>query len=362
MSAAHLVSFGFAEPPHVPQQELAQLQSRALGLEGGARGMFERVVAASGIDSRGVAADVRTILDQSTAARMRLFAQHAPPVATAAARTALARAGVSPGRVTDLVVVTCTGFVAPGLHSDLVESLGLSPSVRPLQIGFMGCFGGIAALRAARNAAAADAEAVVLVVAVELCSLHFRRSGAPDALVSFALFADGASAAVVAGEDAGLAPLALLEDPRTELLGGRRLMGWTVEDDGFAMTLGKAVPDEIARHVAEAADGVGRSVAVHPGGLAIIDAVERGLGRSGGRDFTDAREVLRTTGNTSSGAVLRVAERVLSRNQRPIGCETALQPAGASGSQPLPAAGCRVDLMAFGPGLVADRIAAVGME
>ncbi|MFM7051482.1 MAG: type III polyketide synthase, partial [Planctomycetota bacterium] len=275
---------------------------------------------------------------------------------------ALERAGVSLSRVTDLVVVTCTGFAAPGLHSDLVESLGLPSSIRPLQIGFMGCFGGIAALRAARNAAAADADAVVLVVAVELCSLHFRRSCAPDALVSFALFADGASAAVVAGEDAGLAPVALLEDPRTKLLGGRRLMGWTVEDDGFAMTLGKAVPDEIARHVAEAADGVGGAVAVHPGGLAIIEAVERGLGRRGSGDFADAREVLRTTGNTSSGAVLRVAERVLSRNQRPVGCEAALQPVGAPGPSVPRAAGSRVDLMAFGPGLVADRIAAIGAD
>lgn len=353
MNAAHLVSFGFAEPPHIAQAELAALQSQALGLDGARRELFARIVAASGVESRGVAGDVRTILDRSTAERMRLFAEAAPPVAARAARVALERARVAPSRVTDLVVATCTGFTAPGLHSDLVEALPLSASVRPLQIGFMGCFGGVAALRAARNAALADPAAVVLVVAVELCSLHFRRSHAPDALVSFALFADGASAAVVAGQDAGLAPLAVLEEPRTSLLGGRPMMGWTIEDDGFAMTLGKAVPGEIERYCADAAQRFAPSVAVHPGGAAIIEAVERGAGRAGGADFDDAREVLRTTGNTSSGAVLRVAERVISRNLAQTACETALRRTSVDRR--------KVDLVAFGPGLVADHIGAVAV-
>lgn len=341
-----LLALGFDGPPAIAQAELAVIQSRALGLEGVDLERFRRIVDGSAIDARLVAADVDGTLDLSTAQRMRAYAEVAPRFAVGAAREALARAGLAPDAVTDLVIASCTGFSAPGLCVDLVERLGLQPAVRPLQLGFMGCFGGVAALRAAHALAAGDSEAVVLVVAVELCSLHFRRSTAPDALVSFALFGDGASSAVVAGLDApvgGSAPLGRLLRPRTLLLGGRDLMGWTIEDDGFRMTLGRAVPAEIERALREVDagaddDAIAPNCAVHPGGAGILDAVEAGLARPG--VCTTAREVLRSTGNASSGAVLRVLDRVLrvARDGR------------------LDARQSMVDILAFGPGLTFDRI------
>ena len=370
-----LLALGFDGPPAVAQTELAAIQSRALGLEGIDLERFRRIVEGSAIESRLVAADVDRTLDLSTAARMRVYAEVAPCFAEGAAREALARAGLAAEAVTDLVVASCTGFSAPGLCVDLVERVRLAHTVRPLQLGFMGCFGGVAALRAAHAIAAGDPEAVVLVVAVELCSLHFRRSTAPDALVSFAIFGDGASAAIVAGDaaveearDRGCRPLGRLSQPSTRLLGGRALMGWTIEDDGFRMTLGRAVPGEIERALRDIAtarrdDAIASVCAVHPGGVGILDAVDAGVGRPGLCD--EARSVLRSTGNTSSGAVLRVLEPVLERAR-----------VEASGIAPLTAPvragepsvafpglrrGCDIDLLAFGPGLTIDRIR-VGVE
>lgn len=363
-----LLALGFDGPPAIAQAELASIQSRALGLEGVDLERFRRIVEGSAIDARLVAADVDGTLDLSTAQRMRAYAEVAPRFAEGAAREALARAGMAPDAVTDLVIASCTGFSAPGLCVDLVESLGLQPTVRPLQLGFMGCFGGVAALRAAHALAAGDSEAVVLVVAVELCSLHFRRSTAPDALVSFALFGDGASAGVVVGDDVSGrvgAPLGRLLRPRTRLLGGRDLMGWTIQDDGFRMTLGRAVPAEIERALREidasaTDDAIAPSCAVHPGGAGILDAVETGLARPGA--CATAREVLRSTGNVSSGAVLRVLDRAL-RVARNRADERAPVVAGAAAGLDTPRRDGRlgdresmIDILAFGPGLTFDRI------
>lgn len=361
---ARLAGLGFATPRAIAQEELALTQRKALGLEGVSAELFARIVSASGIDSRGVVADVSTILDRTTAERMRLFAELAPPIAVAAACEALAKSDIPPDAITDVVIATCTGLAAPGLASDLAERLPLSCDVRPLQLGFMGCFGGIAALRTARALACADPSAVVLVVAIELCSLHFRRGTAPDALVSFAIFGDGASAAIVLGDDARGRAIGSLVAPRTRNLGGRELMGWNVEDDGFRMTLGRAVPEEIERCVPDFL-GPGRpsAIALHPGGVAIIDAVGRALGAtigtapSGertalpaanftnelGLDLAESRRILRTTGNTSSGAVFRVANQVVSRNRERVRGET-------------PSPQRSIDLVAFGPGLIADAI------
>lgn len=401
MSTAQLVSMGFASPPAYPQMELCARQARALALEGVAHERFMRIASTSAIETRCVAAEIAAILDASTSDRMRMFAPIARTIALSAAQEALARANVDPARVTDLVIATCTGFAAPGLHCDLVEQLGLAPSTRPLQLGFMGCFGGVAALRTARALASSDPDAVVLVIAVELCSLHFRRSGAHDALISFSLFGDGASCAIVMGSDATATNtpcMGMLEFPRTQLLGGRDLMSWSIEDDGFAMTLGRAVPTEIEQatpHLQGLASA--DAVAVHPGGVAILDAVERALAFSSSSrhsrpfrrdttdagDLADAREVLRTTGNTSSGAIFRVANRILCRNLEArrteptrardvllVNTNSREQTAYRESVQGQHVQGQRLrsdltpdgqlarqlDLLAFGPGLTADLV------
>jgi len=81
---------------------------------------------------------------------------------------------ISPCSVTHLVTVSCTGFAAPGVDFHLFDALGLAPSVQRVHVGFMGCHGAINGLRTARGLAAADPDAVVLLCAVELCSLHYR--------------------------------------------------------------------------------------------------------------------------------------------------------------------------------------------
>jgi predicted naringenin-chalcone synthase len=345
-----LAGLGIARPPWTARQEdLSAAIADALGLDGAIRGRWDRIVKGSGIDTRGLVAEpeslVSTIVDASTATRMLLFAEHAPPLALDAARRALADARLRPERVTDCIVVTCTGFTAPGVGARLATLLGLRSSVRHTQIGFMGCFGGVLGLRAAVGMAAADPAAVVLVVCVECCSLHLRRDLDPQNLVASALFGDGASAAIVVGQRVdGAAHRGSVGVGRTELVPGTEdAMTWTITDTGFAMTLARSVPGRLeAMLPGWFAGDPPTDLVVHPGGPGILDAVERAaraadLGARAVDSIQSSRAVLARSGNMSSGTILAVLDEHLRR------CGSA-------------DAGCVADLVAFGPGLTIDAV------
>lgn len=132
----------------------------------------------------------------TTAERMAIYAKEAPPLAIRAAHSALTRSGVDAPAITQIVTVSCTGFVSPGVDFAIVDALGLSPTVERTHVGFMGCHAAMNGLRVANALATADPNAVVLLVAVELCSIHYYYGTQPDKVVANALFADGAAAIV----------------------------------------------------------------------------------------------------------------------------------------------------------------------
>jgi len=334
---------------------------RLLALEGVAATRWERIWKGSGIETRHAVAPLSQSIGVSTAERMRLFDAHAPALADEACRRALADAGVPHDAVTDLIVVTCTGFAAPGVPRHLIGRLGLSSGVRSSQIGFMGCFGGVCGLRAAAAHAIADPQAIVLMVCVELCSLHLRRDRDPQNLVASALFGDGAAAAVVAcghhrpADRTDHRPAEMIDrstatpmvgDGRTRassapvIRPGRSLtvpdtldaMSWTITDSGFAMTLAREVPDALALSLPALIDAAG-DVLVHPGGPAVIEAAAEAMGPARHSGLEHSRAVLRECGNMSSATILFVLERWRRAGGEPPGT-----------------------LVAFGPGLTIDTV------
>lgn len=247
-----------------------------------------------------------------THARMEVYAREAP-------KLALATIGKLEhiGTVTHLVVASCTGFTAPGLDQVIARRLGLAPTVERVVIGFMGCYAGVTALRTAGHIVRSDPSARVLVVAVELCTLHLQSTDRLDSLLAMSQFADGAAAALVTAEGPGLA---LCDGLSMTLDDSQDLITWTIGDTGFAMELSGEVPGRLAEalgngNVQDAITG-GRSVnsldawAIHPGGKSIVDAVERGLGLSPEK-VAASRAVLQEFGNMSSATVLFVLERLI---------------------------------------------------
>ncbi|MBB3950915.1 type III polyketide synthase [Aureimonas jatrophae] len=270
----------------------------------------------------------------STARRMDLFERTAPELAA----RAVDGLDLGEGRstVTHLVVTSCTGFSAPGLDLEIVTRAGLDPSVERTQIGFMGCYAAVNALKLARHIVRSEPGSRVLVVNLELCTLHLKETADLEQLLTFCLWGDGCSAALVSAEPTGFrldSFRALLAD------NSRELMSWAVRDDGFDMVLSGAVPAAIAEVLETRGGEVLGEVAperidlwaVHPGGRSVLDAVERALHLPPDA-LDDSRAVLQDTGNMSSATVMFVLERML-RRARP-------------GER-----GCG---MAFGPGLTAE--------
>lgn len=294
----------------------------------------------------------------STAERMRLYREHAPGLGLAAAQplvdwldgapvehpSLIAPTGeetVRPGRgaITHLIAVSCTGFYAPGLDLDLVQELGLRPDVKRTLVGFMGCAAGLTGLRLASEIVAGEPEALVLVVSVELCSLHLQATRDREALVGASLFADGAGAALVGRGTPALPGLFGLDAFASHLTPDSATdMAWTVGDTGFNLRLSPYVPEKVAAAtpglVAALLDEEASFWAIHPGGKGILDRLERACGLEPAA-LEPSRWVLRERGNLSSATIFHVLARWTERLDQP----------------------CVGVAAAFGPGLVTELAA-----
>jgi predicted naringenin-chalcone synthase len=271
-----------------------------------------------------------------TAARMRRFEQDAPELAQAAVERL--NLGAERDRVTHLLITCCTGFSAPGLDLEIIERCGLRSSVERTMIGFMGCYAAINALKLARHIVRSETSARVLVLNLELCTLHLKETADIEQVLSFLLFGDGCAAAIVSADPAGTA----LDSFRAVLVPDTRdLITWSIRDSGFDMVLSGEVPGAIHAalhgHRAEILDGAPAGAidlwAVHPGGRTVLDAVERAFVLAPAK-LAASRDTLRRYGNMSSATVMFVLERLLRT--------------GARGRT-----GCA---MSFGPGLIAETM------
>ena len=259
-----------------------------------------------------------------TAERMQAFDDYAGGMALEAAAKALSDGDISSAAITHLVTVSCTGFQSPGVDLFLIEKLALAPSVQRTHIGFMGCHGAMNGLRVAHAFAEMDPQAVVLLCAVELCSLHMAYGWHPEKVVANALFADGA-AAVVASANPSLShqSLALRRSGSMVIPNSADLMHWEIGDHGFAMGLSPLVPETVGaallpwlrdwlKEQAIPLEAV-TSWAVHPGGPKILSTCSEVLSLEPNR-LLDSRAVLQDHGNMSSATILFILERLRRRS------------------------------------------------
>ncbi len=251
-----------------------------------------------------------------TSARMTLYAEAAPRLALEAV------AGLGPlGPISHLVVASCTGFVAPGIDQIIARALGLDGGVERTLIGFMGCYAAVAALRAAHHIVRSEADARVLVITVELCSLHLQSDDAIEPLLSMLQFGDGAAAALVSAAPTGFAMERFFS---ATLPDSDALIRWTIGDQGFAMHLSGEVPARIGKALADptfAAALVGAEQAsidawaVHAGGRSILDAVEQAL-KLPADALAASRDILARFGNMSSSTLMFVMKALLGGEAR----------------------------------------------
>jgi predicted naringenin-chalcone synthase len=259
----------------------------------------------------------------STAARMALYEPHALDLAMQAVRR------LEPDGVTHLIVASCTGFSAPGLDFQIMRAAGLPDSTQRTIVGFMGCFAAVNALKLADQIVRADQAARVLVVNLELSSLHLQEDfqNVPK-MLSFLLFADGAAAALVTADPTGIA---LGRFQATVIPRSQDLITWHIGDTGFEMHLSGQVPGRIRRWLPDHGPALlppdpPDIWAVHAGGRSILDCVQQGLHLAPDA-LRYSREILREYGNMSSATLMFVLNRILGdRDARGSGIAMAFGP------------------------------------
>src|SRR6202789_2185751 len=268
-----------------------------------------------------------------TARRMELFEQSAP-VLMRKAVDRLALSEEERSGITHVLVTCCTGLYAPGLDFEIVDHLGLQPGVERTMVSFMGCYAAINALKLARHIVRSDPKAGVLMVNLELCTLHFQETQELEQVLSFLVFAEGAAASLITAREQGLAldSFKAVMVPET-----RGLITWKIRGLGFDMLLSGQGPAGLGRALHEGGRMAERDDidlwAGHPGGRSVLDAVEKGLELPVDA-LAASREVLSCFGNMSSVTVMFVLQRMM-QQARP---------------------GQRGCAMSFGPGLTAETM------
>jgi predicted naringenin-chalcone synthase len=222
--------------------------------------------------------------------------------------------------------------VAPGIDQIIASELGLDDGVERTLVGFMGCYAAVAAVRLAHHMVRSDPLARVLVVTVELSTLHLQPEHGIEPLLAMLQFGDGAAAALVSGDPAGFAIFnpfaAALEDTAD-------LIRWTIGDQGFAMHLSGEVPGQIGRALADprlrnrmlGSDNPADidAWAVHAGGRSVLDAVEGALALPP-HALEASRDVLARFGNMSSSTLMFVLAELLEDAEAETGLAIAFGP------------------------------------
>ncbi len=286
-----------------------------------------------------------TLNSPSTGTRNTFYAKKAKKLFVETARKTISEnKSVLKEDITHVITVSCTGFFAPEPGFKIIQELGLPTSTQRFHLGFMGCFAAFPAMKMAKSFCKANPDATVLVVCLELCSLHLQDSEATDHLISASVFADGAAGMIInTKKPTDSHGLELTHFATSIAEESEKDMAWTIGDTGFDMVLSTYVPEIIESNLSESIRPLFKNYhlapsqiqhwAIHPGGRAILDKVQHGFDLKE-EQLASSRKVLANFGNMSSATILFVLADLLEQNK-------------SSANESILA-------MAFGPGLTIE--------
>lgn len=224
--------------------------------------------------------------------------------------------------ITHVITVSCTGFFAPEPGYEIIKQLGLSATTQRFHLGFMGCFAAFPAMKMAKAFCESQPDANVLVICLELCSIHLQPSELLDNLISASVFADGAAGMLISSKRPSTTSFELMQFSTAIAPKSEKDMAWTIGDTGFDMVLSTYVPDIIKSNLKQSvapffndyqlSQEQVRHWALHPGGRAILDKVQQNF-MLDDEQLEPSRKVLSEFGNMSSATILFVLAELLKR-------------------------------------------------
>ena len=275
--------------------------------------------------------------------RMMLYNEHATHLSLEAINNCM-QGYCSSDDITSLITVSCTGMSAPGLDISVMQALQLPKNIQRSSVNFMGCYAAMHALKMADNICRADAHAKVMIVCTELCTIHFQKDCEMDSIASGLLFADGAAAVLVTGDDDPPQGVRINNFYSEVALNGQEDMAWNLSEKGFLMRLSAYIPQLLQAGISPLLKNALRDAgyernditrwAIHPGGKKILENIQHEL-KLNSEDLQVSFDVLRSYGNMSSPTILFVLKEIISQIAAP---------------------GEKIFAAAFGPGLTMETL------
>jgi predicted naringenin-chalcone synthase len=264
--------------------------------------------------------------------RLDIYKENAVTLAAGAIQNSLEKleTSIQEFEFTHLITVTCTGIYAPGIDAELIEQLNLPEDIFRTSINFVGCNAAFHALKLADLIARTDENAKVLIVCVELCTIHFQPKDNSDNLLSNTIFGDGAAAVIVVPDTYSklkhTGGLTIHGFYSLLLSKGKELMSWNITPVNFEMVLDARIPEVIGEEVnsiiqkaagkLNIAPGNIDKWAIHPGGKKILDTIKKQLQLSE-EDMKHSYKVLDEYGNMSSPTILFVLNELMQIEHEP---------------------------------------------
>jgi alkylresorcinol/alkylpyrone synthase len=232
----------------------------------------------------------------------------------------IAKANIHKLDITDILFVSTTGLATPSMDALIINQMRLNPHINRMPIFGLGCAGGVSGMAKANAVAKANPDAIVLLVAVELCSLTLLRNDfSRSNFIGSSLFSDGIAACIIKGDNRKGDKRIRYQASSSKLYyDSLEIMGWEFQNSGFKVLFSKDIPTFINEHIREDIDNFlarqglelsdVKNFIFHPGGKKVLDAYADALGVKD--DFLQkTRSVMNNYGNMSSVTVLYVLER-----------------------------------------------------
>ncbi len=298
-----LIDVATASPPYIVTQSMAasQLKKRMQGSNAAGR-LIDMAATHSGIENRAVVipdaednpdkkfySDNGTYISPGTKTRMDEYEKWAKALAKDAVEKLIQSTGFNPGELGKIITISCTGFFAPGLDYYLINEFNFPSGIRRINIGFMGCAASLIGMDSVMQTLNNSTDSNVLLISVELCSLHLQTEATRDNILANMIFADGCAAAFFSnsGKYVHKGKLELVNTASTLFKNSYDYMGWKIGNNGFEMILSselpkiilnEAVPELVNILKRQGIDPVSiKHWVLHPGGRAILDSLQKGL-------------------------------------------------------------------------------------
>ncbi len=234
----------------------------------------------------------------------------------------LTKAKIKKEEVTDIIFVSSTGLATPSIDALIVNKLRLNPHTNRMSIFGLGCAGGVSGMAKANALAKANPDAIVLLVAVELCSLTFLSTDfSKSNFVASSLFSDGVAACLVKGDNYKTGQQIKFIGSGSKLYyDSLDVMGWEFLDNGFKVLFSQSIPEIINKNIKEDISTFLskynlelsdiKNFIFHPGGKKVLTAYTDALAIEGD-PLKNTRETMNNYGNMSSTTVLYVLEKFM---------------------------------------------------